>query len=135
METQWRVGPQKREMGFAIPRNIRGGKKLGIEILRCKAERGRLITSDDLHQISRTQTIDRAKDPFSPMIIGGNGQGPITEELTIFTQETGRGTSGHQGIPSLVDGIGDAKKLSAGIRHELPHTDGTSRGTGAHIKG
>ena len=107
------MGPQRREMDFAIPGNIRGGKKLGIEILRRKTERGRLITSNDLHQISRTHDVDGAEDPFSPMIISGNRQGPITEKLAIFAQETGRGTSGYQGIPSLVHGIGDAKKLSA----------------------
>ena len=87
------MGPQRREMNFSIPGNIRGRKKLGIEILRCKTERGRLITSDDLYQISRTHDVDRAEDPFSPMIISSNGQGPITEELAVFAQETSGGPS------------------------------------------
>ena len=123
------------EVRFIMLRYVNRGKKLGVEISRCEAERASTVTLHNFANVLRACLRHRLLHAPGAVIVGRDRQGPSAQKAVILLQQFG-GRNGRQPhVVAFIDSLVDPQKPAACGRHELPNARGTGLGTRIIAKG
>ena len=127
--------PDRTKIPLIVLRYVHSGKKLGVEITGCEAERAPTVTVHNFANILRACPRHRLLHAPGAVIVGRNRQGPSTQKFVVLPQQFG-GRDGRQPhVMAFVHPAVDPQEPAARGRHELPETGGTRPGTRIVAKG
>ena len=127
--------PDRTKVPLVVLRYVHSGKKFGVEITRCKAERAPTITVHNFANILRACPRHCLLHAPGAVIVSRNRQGPGAQKFVVLLQQFG-GRNGRQPhVVAFVHPTVDPQKPAACRRHELPDTRSTGPGTRVVAKG
>ena len=127
--------PDRTKVPLIIPYYVNRGKKLGIEIARCEAERASTVTPHNLANVLRARLRHRLLHAPGAVIVGRDRQGPSAQKAVILLQQFGGRNSRQPNVVAFVHPTVDPQEPAACGRHELPDARGTGFGTRIVAKG
>src|SRR5690606_16373105 len=122
------------EVLLGIRIDVRSGEEGGVEIARREAERPAFVALGDHAHVRRAELADGAAHAGHAVVIRGDRERPVPEDLVVVAQQPRGGVRRQERIAALVDDVIDPHVAQARRARELPHSGGAGLRVGGRVE-